>query len=173
LLLSTSPFTHFQAIGALPTPLPDFSGTWKMDLDLSSPKAISDLDDLTLVISHNPLELHIKRIIKEKKHKERVSELTYLTNGRGERVSLLFGGEKWDSKTNWVNDTIVCKFTVTEYISASSDFYYVDYKETWALSQHGNTLTITTEKTVRNVQDFYRNTYKDETYRRVFHRAIG
>ena len=173
LLLSSFPFAHFQVIGALPTPLPDFSGTWKVDLDLSTPKATSDLDDLTFVISHNPPELHVKRIIKEKKHKERVSELTYLTNGRGEKVSLLSGGGSWDSTTNWINDTIVCKFTVTDYISATNDFYHIDYKETWALSQHGNTLTITTEKTVRNVQDFYRNIYKDETYRRVFHRAIS
>ena len=30
LLLSSFPFTHFQVIGALPTPLPDFSGAWNI-----------------------------------------------------------------------------------------------------------------------------------------------
>ena len=173
LLLSTFPLTDFQVNGALPMPLPDFTGTWKIDRDLSTAKAVSDLDDLTFVISQKLAELHLKRIVKEKEHKELVSEVTYFTDGRGEKVSLLFGGEKWDAKTNWVNGTLVTKFTVTEYVSTSSDFFYLDYKETWALLQHGNTLVITTEKTVRNVPDFYRPSYPDETYRKVFHRAIS
>jgi hypothetical protein len=172
LLLSSFFSTALQRVGAVPI-APDFTGTWKIDRDLSTPKAISDFDDLTLVVSQNNAELKVKRIIEDKKHKERVSEQAYFTDGRGEKVSLLFGTEKWNSKTNWVNDTIVCKFTVTEYISASSDFYFADYKETWALLQHGNTLMITTEKTVRNVPDFYRRNFTDETYRKVFHRAIS
>lgn len=167
-LLSTFPLTHSQVVDALPTPLPDFSGTWKLD---PAGKALKDLDDLTLVISQNSPELHVKRILKEKKHKERVSELTYFTDGRGEKISLLFGGEKWNSKTNWVGDTLVSRFSVTEYISATNDFYYRDFKETRALSQGGNTLTITTEITVRNVPDFYRNIFTAETYRQVFHKT--
>ncbi len=172
LLLSSFSSTNVQVVDAAPT-APDFNGTWKIDRDLSTPKAISDFEDLTLVVAQNLPEFHVKRIIEDKKHKERVSEQTYFTDGRGEKVSLLFGSEKWNSKTNWVNDTLVCRFTVTEYIAASSDYYHVDYKETWALLQHGNTLVITTEKTVRNVPDFYRRSFTDETYRKVFHRAIS
>jgi len=156
----------------IPVAVPDFTGTWKIDRELSSPRAMSDLDDLTLVVSQSLPELHVKRIIDEKKHKQRVSEQTYFTDGRGEKVSWLLSNEKLDSKTFWLKDSIVSKFTVTECISTTSDFYFADYKETWELLQHGNTLVITTEKTVRNVPDFYSPTYTGETYRKVFHRAI-
>lgn len=167
LLLSTSPLTRCQVVDAPP----DFTGTWKIDRDQSTAKALKDLEDLTFVISQNSPELHVKRIIKEKKHQERVRELTYFTDGRGEKISFLFGGEKWDSKTKWVDKTLVSRFTVTGYIDTNMDFYYNDYKETWALSRDGNTLTITTEIAVRNVPNFYRNIFTAETYRKVFHKT--
>jgi len=172
LLLPGFPLTQVQPVSADPAPHPDFSGTWKIDRDLSSTKAIAEIEDLILAVAQKPSELQVNRVISEKKHKERISDVTYFTDGRGEKTSLLSGSEKWESRTRWVNDTIVCKFTVTNYLSTNSDFYYTDYTETWALLQHGNTLVITTEKAVRNVPDFYRSTYTDETYRMVFHRAI-
>lgn len=172
LLLTGFPLAQIQLVRAQSAPHPDFTGTWKIDRDLSSPRAIADFDDLILAVTQRPAELQVNRVIGEKKHREHISDVTYFTDGRGEKTSLLFGKEKWDSRTRWVNDTIVCKFTVTDYLSTNSDFYYIDYKETWALLQHGNTLVITTEKAVRNVPDFYRSTYTDETYRMVFHRVI-
>lgn len=173
LLLCGFFLTNGLVVGALPPPLPDFTGTWKIDRDLSSAKTLVDLDDLTFVVSQSADELHVKRIIRDKKHKQHVNELSYFPDGRGEKVSLLLGSDKWNAKTNLINDTLVTKFTVTEYISTSSEFFYADYKETWALAQHGNTLIITTEKIVRGVPDFYRNSYKDEAYRKVFHRAMS
>jgi hypothetical protein len=132
---------------------------------------VGELDGLTLIISQNEPVLNVKRILKEKKHKERTSELTYYTDGRGEKTRLLLGGEKIDSKTLWIDGRLVSTFTVTEYISASSEFYLRDYTESWELSEDGKVLTITTEIAVRNVPHFYRNIFTPETYRRVFRKA--
>jgi hypothetical protein len=129
--------------------LPDFTGTWKVDRNLSSPRVVRDLEDLTLVVSQISLQLHVKRVIKEKKHKERVSEVTYYTDGRGEVISFLFGNEKVKSKTNWVDGTLVSRYRVSGFIN--SDVYYRDYTETWTLSDDGKTLTINTEIKVGNV----------------------
>jgi len=123
LLLSASPLTRFQVAAAPPIPVPDFTGVWKIDRDHSTAKVLRDLEDLTFVISQNSPELHVKRIIKEKKHKERVRELTYFTDGRGEKISFLFGSEKWDSKTKWIDNTLVSRFTITGYIDTNMDFY--------------------------------------------------
>jgi len=160
--------------------VPDFTGTWKIDRSLSTSRALRDVDDLIFVISQNLPELRVKRVIKDKKHKERTSELIYYTDGRGEKISLLFGeGEKWKSKTTLVGNTIVCNFTVIVWRTKTYDFnydlYYHDYKETWALSQDGNTLTITTEVTVRNnipilVEPPYRKPILVEPFRKVFHK---
>jgi hypothetical protein len=169
-LMSPVALTNVKAVGALPALLPDFTGTWEIDRDHSTAQALKDFDDLIFVILQNPPEFHVKRIIKEKKHRERISELTLFSDGRGEKISFLFGGEKWNSKTNWVGDTLVSRFTVAGYISASSDFYYRDYQETWLLSQDRTTLTITTEITVRNVPNSYRNIFRSETYNKVFHK---
>lgn len=76
----------FQVNQSMIATVPDFSGTWRIDRKLSTYEHLQDLDDLTFVISQNESTINVKRIIKEKKHKERVSELTYYADGRGEKV---------------------------------------------------------------------------------------
>lgn len=89
LLMSSFASGNHQVTRTAPTSVPDFSGTWKLDHNLSTAKW-KDFD-LILVISQNPPVLNVKRIIK-KKHKESISDETYYTDGRGERISFLFGG---------------------------------------------------------------------------------
>jgi len=149
---------------------PDFSGTWKIDRKLSTYELLRDLEDLVFVISQSDESINVKRIIKEKKHKERIKELTYYADGRGEKVSFLFSNEKWNSKTIWVEGSLVSKFTVTEYESTSSDFYYYDYTETWSLSKDSKLLTIKTDIAVRNVPNFLRNRITSSSYAKVFQR---
>jgi len=160
----------FQTNHVVVTNSSDFSGNWKVDRKFSTYKHLQDLDDLTLVIAQNDNTVKVRRIIEEKKRKERVGEFTYYPDGRGEKVSLLFTNEEWNSKTNWVNGSLVSKFTVTQYESLTSDFYYFDYTETWSLSKDTNTLTISTDVVVRNVPNFLRNRIRSESYRKVFHR---
>jgi hypothetical protein len=163
-----------QGNQALTTTVPDLSGTWRLEKNLSTIKGLPDMDDyksvdeLTFVISQTPSMLVVKRIIKERKHKERVSELTYYTDGRGEKGSFLFSNDKWKSKTNWVDGALVSKFTVTDRFM--SEFYYSDYKETWSLSKDGEVLTVTTEIAVRNVPSLLKNRVTSRTRRKVFQR---
>lgn len=152
--------------------VPDFSGTWKIDRTLSTAKALNYFDDLIFVISQNLPQLKLKRIVK-KGSKEKFDELTYYTDGRGEKISFLaggFGGQKFHSETNLVGTKLVSKFTVTGYISTNADFYYQDVTEIWELSNDGKTLTITTENNFRHVPDFYKRDYEPQTYRKVFHK---
>jgi hypothetical protein len=151
---------------------PDFSGTWKIDRELTNWEHLRNLEDLTLEISQNPSQLLVKRIIVEQKHKPRTSELTYHPDGRGEKVSRLFSDRKFKSKTIWVNQTMVTKFTVSEYEGTTRDFYYFDFQETWSLSDDKKVLTISTEVAVRNVPRFLRNVITSSSYRKVF-RKIG
>src|SRR5438067_4312394 len=111
-----------QLSGATQAVVPDFSGTWKIDRTLSTAKALNYFDDLTFVISQNIPQLKVLRIVK-KGRKEKSDELTYYTDGRGEKISFLaggFGGQKFDSKTNWLGIKLVSKFTVTGYISTNA-----------------------------------------------------
>ena len=148
--------------------VPDFSGTWKIDKSQTTWEHLRDLDDLTFEISQDQSAVIVKRIITEKKHKPRVSELTYYPDGRGEKVSRLLSNLKFKSKTIWVNQTMVTKFTVSEYESTSRDFYYFDFQETWSLSNDKKVLTISTEVAARNVPRFLRNTITSNSYRKVF-----
>jgi hypothetical protein len=168
LLISVFALSDFQMTCAAPAAIPDLSGTWKIDRNLSTYGRLKDLDDLIFIISQNDPVLNVKRVLKKKRHKDRMSELNYYTDGRGEKIQFLFGGEQFNSKTGWEGDRLVSKFTVTEYLSTTSDFYYLDYKEMWELSKEGKVLTITTEIAVRNVPYFYRNIITPETYRKVF-----
>ena len=167
--------------GSSKSSAPDFSGTWKVDFSLSTAR-INFLDSLTFVISQKLPELRVKRMVTDKKQKERTDELIYHTDGRDGKISLLLSDDKWKSKTTLVGNTLVAKYTVMKWWGKGiEDFtthrYYVDYKETWALSEDGNTLTITTEATARgNVPEF--KVYLDpqnlspvaKPYRKVFHR---
>jgi hypothetical protein len=149
-------------------PPPDFSGTWKIDKSQTTWEALRDLHDLTFEVSQNQTAIHVKRIITGKKHKPRTSELTYYPDGRGEKVSLLLVSQKWKSKTIWMNDALVTRFTVSEYERMTSDYYYFDYQETWSLSSDGKVLTISTEITPRNVPAFLREVVTSRSYRKVF-----
>jgi hypothetical protein len=137
---------------------PNFTGTWKIDRALSDAPALKDLDDLTYVISYTAPQMHVVRVIKEKKQAERTSELVYYTDGRGENISFLFGHDKWKSKTTWVEGTLVSKFPTDSR----------NYKETWSVSVDGNTLTVVTEITGNS---FNRDRVRFESYRKVFTRA--
>ena len=141
------------------------------------------MDSLTLVISQKLPELRVKRIVTDKKQKERTDEVIYHTDGRDGKISLLLRDDKWKSKTTLVGNTVVVKYTVMKWWGKGiEDFtahrYYVDYKETWALSEDGNTLTITTEATARS-NDPEHPVYLDpqslspvaKPYRKVFHRT--
>jgi hypothetical protein len=147
---------------------PDFTGTWKVDRNLSS-HSVKDLEDLTLVVSQISVELHVKRVIKVKKHKERVSEVTYYTDGRGEAISSLFGDEKLKSKTTRVGGTLVSRYRGSAFMG--NDVYYQDCTETWSLSDDAKTLTINTEIKPGNVPMLYRTVLTPWSYHRVFHKA--
>jgi len=151
--------------------VPDFSGTWKIDRNTSTYSGLKDLEDPTFVISQHPAVLEVKRVIREKKHRQRISELTYYTDGRGEKVSFLFSDQKWNSKTIWVNGEMVSTFTVPQYESLTSSFTYYDYKEVWSQSRDGKLMTITTNIRVRNVPDWLRRRIRDQTYKKVFRRT--
>ena len=159
----------FQAQPAIEA-APDFSGTWRIDRNLTTYEHLRDLEDLTFVVTQTESVVVVKRIIVEKKHKPRISELTYYPDGRGEKVSRLFNNQKFKSKTNWVNQTMVTKFTVSEYERLTSDFYYFDFQETWSLSSDKKVLTISTEVAARNVPNFLRDVITSKSYRKVFRR---
>ncbi len=164
--IALSPFHSFSVAARVPAP--DFTGTWKIDPKLSNAPALKDLDDLTFVISYNSPELRVVRLIKEPKKKERKSEVIYYTDGRGEKTSFLFGGDRFNSKTTWEGNIMVSKFPVSNYNPSTSAFDYRDYKDTWALTPDGLTLTVTTEIAVRNPS---RNSGASQTYRKVFHKT--
>jgi hypothetical protein len=154
--------TEGRAVGQ-----PDFTGTWKLDRDLSSP--VSAFDDLILIISQASVELHVKRVIKRNKRKDQVSEVTFYTDGRGEETPLLLSKEKWKSTTNWASGTLVRKFRVTGF--TLGDVYYQDHTETWSLSADGKTLTVDTETKPGHVPALFRNVMKPGSYHRVFQRV--
>jgi len=145
----------------------DFDGTWQLDRHLSSP--VSGFNDLVFVISQTSVEFHVTRVIKRNKRKDRVSEVTYYTDGRGEETPLLLTTDKLKSTTHWVDDKLVRKFRVTGFITG--DVYYLDHTETWFLSPDGKFLTIDTEVKPGHVPMLFRNVIKDESYHRVFHSA--
>ena len=85
LLAFTLSFPSTQTSINSSAPTPDFSGTWKLDRKLSSNhKSLGRLSELTLVILQDNFTLKVVRIVKVKK-KERVQELTYHADGRGEK----------------------------------------------------------------------------------------
>ena len=124
-----------QTGGAIVEPITDFSGTWRIDRGASTESALGDSEDLTYVISYNSPELRAKRIIKEKSGKERISDVTYYTDGRGESIPLLFGNEKVKAKTTWDGNVLVSKFTISSYVTASKDFRHSDCNEFWSLAR--------------------------------------
>jgi len=134
---------------------PNFTGTWKIERALSDAPALRDVDKLTYVISYTAPEMRVVRFIKEKKQAERTSELVYYTDGRGEKISFLFGHDKWRSKTTWVGNTLVSKFPTDSR----------NYKETWSMSADGKMLTVVTEITGNA---FNRDRVRPESYHKVF-----
>jgi hypothetical protein len=167
-LITTSFLVFALGAGVGGDALPDFTGTWKVDRNLSS-KSVKDLEDLTLVVSQTSFELRVKRVIKEKKHGERLSEVVYYTDGRGEVIPSLFSDEKLKSKTIWVGGNLVSRYRVSRFIG--NDVYYQDCAETWTLSDDGKTLTVNTEIKPGNVPMLYRNILTPWSYHRVFHKT--
>jgi hypothetical protein len=121
---------------------PDFSGTWVVDFPLSG---VSEdyrkklpYDELTFIITHQEPELRITRkLVKNKK--ERVQEVVYYTDGRGEkRVDLRNDKILIKSKTTWEGNKLVSKNP--EVHSVGSDFYHSETTESFELSPDSKTL---------------------------------
>ena len=160
-----------QTSNSSSSPVPDFSGAWQLDRKQSTNTESLRLPDITLVISQRDSILNVTRTVKDKK-KERVQELTYYMDGRGEKNPTLFGGEKRESKSSWSSSKLVSKYALTSWSSGTNRYYIQPVTETWELSKDGQILTMTAEVgEVKNASEFFeREWFKPYKYRKVFKR---
>ncbi len=123
---------------------PDFSGIWKIDMsasDFGGRKSTPAYDELMLVISHHDPELKITRKIIKKK-RERLQELLYFTDGRGESNPGLDGKTTIKSKTKWDGSNLTSKGSTSITISGAS--LTIEFTDKWLMSPDSKTLIHTT-----------------------------
>ena len=152
--------------------IPNIAGSWEFDRKLSSKhESISKLPDMLYVISQNGTMLKVQRIVTVGK-KQRVQELTYFTDGRGEKNPLIYGGEKRKSKTSIADGKIISTYKLSWWASSTHEYYNQPAQDTWEVSKDGETLTVTTESgEIPNLPDFLRTIFRPERYQKVFRRV--
>lgn len=151
---------------------PGFSGVWKLDKGQSSNhQRITRLDDLTLQVVQDNSSLKVVRTIKIKK-KEHVQELTYMTNGQGERNPNMLGTQKVKSKSVWSGNSLVSRYTISSWLSSTNEYYNQEASDIWELSKDGSQLKIITEiGEVRSVSDHVRSVIRADRYQMVFNKV--
>lgn len=150
LLLSTC-LLAFATIGfaqSSQTGKPDLSGTWKLD----AAKSADTLEELKIT-HHDPLFIVRRKVHpKDAPDAPEETELTYYTDGRGEKnlsgVGSEAGFESWrpaktESTTSWDKNNLVTR-SVSRSISSGAIFER-EIVDEWRLSADGKTLTLTTK----------------------------
>jgi hypothetical protein len=131
-------FTERNAAVSIAQAKPDFSGTWNLDMaasDFGASKRGLIYDELTLVITYHDPELKITRKM-VKKNRERVLELVYFTDGRGESNPDFSSDAKIKSRTKWDGNTLTSKSSTI--IRGST--YVIESTDKWRLSPDSQTL---------------------------------
>lgn len=148
---------------------PDLSGTWTLDMihsDFDGPKSGLVYDSLTLIISYNDPELRIIRKLAKKK-KQWSQEVSYYTDGRGEKNSSFAQSETVESKTSWQGNTLITLGTASQPIAG--DEIISDTLDKWDLSADGATLIQDSSfKFFRSKFGRTKFAFKDRHIRRVF-----
>ncbi len=122
---------------------PNLSGTWKLDASKGNFAKYSDLDpssELILVISHTDPKISVTRKF-TREGQERVQELTYYSNGRGETNPNVAGASA-ESHTGWNGNKLVLRYLIKP-MSAENRTISLDVREEWKLSADGKMLTQT------------------------------
>ena len=122
------------------------AGNWILDLsksDLGSLKSDLLYDNVTLWISYHEPKITITRKLIKKK-RERVQELVYYTDERGESNPTFTGKGKIESKTRWDGTRVVVNGSMLA--SIGGDIIGQEITEQWEISADGNSLvqTVTT-----------------------------
>jgi hypothetical protein len=131
-------------------PKPDFGGTWKLDRSKGNYAKTTGLKpgaELVLVISQVDPEIRVTRKLTWKGD-ERVQQLTYYSDGRGETNPSLVTMDEAKSKTRWSGNKLVLSYSFSAG-SAGRRAIILDVTEEWKLSADGKTLT----QTQRTSQD--------------------
>jgi hypothetical protein len=118
----------------------NLTGTWTLDLKASNfgeAKPHLIYDSLTLSIEHNDPILRITRKMGKKKT-VRTLDLTYYTDGRGEKNPSLTEGGQAESKTSLQGKVVISNGT--ESSPMMGDVIMSDTTTRWELSDDGNTL---------------------------------
>jgi hypothetical protein len=123
---------------------PDLSGTWRLDKSKGNYVKYGGLKpetDLILIISHADPEIKVTRkSIWE--GQQRIQEMTYYSDGRGETGSTFIGSLEGKSISKWDGNKFVTRFSATSKNGGwgSVTFYVI---QEWKLSADGKTLTQT------------------------------
>lgn len=132
---------------------PDLSGVWVLDKSRGNYRKVNAAlaeGGITLVVSHREPEIKITRRFMLD-GKERVQELAYYTDNRGEKNPAMMVDALIESKTKWDGRKLVSKLTADASMSRSSAIRTrnirmdIRMSEKWELSADGKTLTQTTE----------------------------
>ena len=122
---------------------PDLSGTWKLD---AGKKA--DISEEIKITHHDP-QFIVRRKVKDAAEE---TELTYYTDGRGEKNSAGPGEaafESWrpqetESKTSWDQKSNLVTRSASMVVSSGA-VWEREIVDEWRLSSDGKTLTLTTK----------------------------
>jgi hypothetical protein len=123
-----------------PTTIVNLTGTWTLDFKASNfgdAKPHLIYDSLTLLIDHNDPVLRITWKMGKKKT-VRTLDLTYYTDGRGEKNPSVSESGQVESKTSWQGKVVITKGT--ESSPMIGDVIMSDTTNRWELSDDGNTL---------------------------------
>ena len=130
---------------------PDLSGTWRLDKSKGNYVQYSGLNrkaELVLVISHVDPEIKATRRLSWNGN-ERVQDLTYFSDGRGETNPTLIDEIEVKSKTKWNGNKLISEYSVSPK-SAGGLKFTLDVIGEWKLSADGRTLTQTERATARS-----------------------
>lgn len=132
---------------------PDLSGAWVQE---KSKSGKSKQAEVTLVVSQREPEIRITRkIISD--GRERVQELIYYSDQRGEVNPTFDGKNRIKTKTKWIGKALVVREELPPR-SADGVAARTEVTEEWKLSSDGQTLT---QKQVTAMTDETRNTLPD------------
>lgn len=120
---------------------PDLAGSWRLDLSKSNLGSLKpDLlyDQLFLEIFYHEPKLTITRkVIKDKR--ERLQQLAYYIDSRGEKNPTFTGKGTIKSKTKWDGTSLLVDGIMSAPVGG--DTIVQQMNERWEISSDGNTLT--------------------------------
>lgn len=160
---------------------PDLSGVWTLDKSQGNFRKVNAAlaeGGITLIVSHQEPEIKITRkFILD--GKERVQELSYYTDNRGEKNPAMIVNALIESKTKWDGRKLVSRLTTDNLVNSNPAYRMRNIRmdiyttEKWELSADGQTLTQTTHTTfprmeVRDAVIYF--PARDQTVKKVFRR---